>query len=304
MKIKNITIVGGTHGNEFSGPYLLNLIENRTPFSNYSTFKLNLLLSNPKAYENNVRFVDYDLNRSFFSNDLSNYSLGSYEANRAKAINQLLGPKGNPKTDLIIDIHTTTANMGVSIILVNRNLFNLKLASYIQSKIANAFIYYIGPTSFSDGSDHPYLSSLAKYGFVLELGPIPNGVVRHDILMQAFNATLACFEFIEKTNKKSKITIAEEIEVYEHVKVVEFPLNSSGKIDAFVHKNLQDMDYKPLKKGAPVFEKMDGTVILNREDELYYPVFINEAAYYYKNVAFSLTKKKKINSKQMALTAV
>jgi aspartoacylase len=304
MKIKNITIVGGTHGNEFSGPYLLNLIENRVSISNYSTFKLNLLLANPKAYENNVRFIDYDLNRSFFSSDLSNYSLGSYEANRAKVINQLLGPKGNPSTDLIIDIHTTTANMGVSIILVNRNLFNLKLASYIKSKIANTYIYYIGPASFSGGSDHPYLSSLAKYGFVLELGPIPNGVVRHDILMQAFNTTLACFEFIETTNNKSQLSIAEEIEVYEHVKAVEFPLNSAGKIDAFVHKNLQDMDYQPLKQGAPIFEKMDGTVILNHEDELFYPVFINEAAYYYKNVAFSLTTKKKLNSKQLALASV
>lgn len=304
MKIKNITLVGGTHGNEFSGPYLLNLIENRVPISNYSTFKLNLLLANPKAYEKNVRFIDYDLNRSFLSNDLLNYSLGSYEANRAKVINQLLGPKGNAKTDLIIDIHTTTANMGVSIILVNRNLFNLKLASYIKSKIPNAFIYHIGPASFSGGSDHPFLSSLAKYGFVLELGPIPNGVVRHDILMQAFDTAIACFEFIEKTNKGMKLSVAEEIEVYEHVKTVEFPLNSAGKIDAIIHKNFQDMDYQPLKKGAPIFEKMDGTVILNCENDLLYPVFINEAAYYHKNVAFSLTKKKKLNSKQLALASV
>lgn len=299
MTINNIAIVGGTHGNEFSGPYLLNLIESRAPLSNYSTFKLNLLLANPKAYENNVRFIDYDLNRSFLTKDLSNYKLGNYEANRAKVINQVLGPKGSSKTDLIIDIHTTTANMGVSVILVNNNLFNLKLASYIKSKISNVFIYHIGPESFSGGNDHPYLTSLAKNGFVLELGPIPNGIVRQDILMQAFDATIACLEFVEKTNKGLKVKIEEEIEVYEHVKTVEFPLNSAGKIDAIVHKKLQDMDYQPLEKGAPIFEKMDGTVILNREDDIFFPVFINEAAYYYKNIAFSLTKRKKLNSHQL-----
>jgi hypothetical protein len=85
------------------------------------------------------------------------------------------------------------------------------------------------------------------------------------------------------------------IEVYEHVKAVEFPLDSDGKIDAVIHKELQDMDYKPLEKGTPIFEKLDGGLVVNHEDELFYPVFINEAAYYDKKIAFSLTRKKSIN---------
>lgn len=294
MKIKKITIVGGTHGNEYTGPYLLNLLKNRVPVSNYSTFELNFFLSNPKAYKNNVRFVDDDLNRSFLKEDLSNYFLDSYESNRAKVINQVLGPKEHSKTDLIIDIHSTTANMGVSIILVNDNMFNLQLASYIKYRIPNVFVYYIPPEAYTGKDDHPFLNSLAKYGFALELGPIPNGVVRHDILVQAYDATLACLEFVEKKNKGLDVYFEDEIEVYEHVKTVEFPLDSDGKIDAIIHKNIQDMDYKPLEKGALIFEKIDGKVMVNHEDEIFFPVFINEAAYYCKNIAFSLTTKKKI----------
>lgn len=294
MKIQKITIVGGTHGNEYTGPYLLDLLKKRVSFSRYSTFELKLFFANPKAYENNVRFIDFDLNRSFLVADLSNYSLDSYEANRAKVINQILGPKEDSKTDLIIDIHSTTANMGVSIILVNDNIFNLQLASYIKFRMPNVFIYYIPSEAYSTNSnDHPFLNSLAKYGFALELGPIPNGVVRHDILSQAYDATLACLEFVEKKNKGLDVNFKDEIEVYEYVKTVEFPLDSDGRIDAIIHKNIQDMDYKPLEKGAPIFEKLDGKVVLNHEDELFFPVFINEAAYYDKNIAFSLTKKKK-----------
>ena len=294
MKIQKIAIVGGTHGNEYTGPYLLNLLKNRVPVSRYSTFELNLLLANPKAYENNVRFVDDDLNRSFLAEDLSNYSLDSYEANRAKVINQVLGPKENSKTDLIVDIHSTTANMGVSLILVNDNMFNLQLASYMKFRIPNVFVYYIPPEAYTGKNDHPFLNSLAKYGFALELGPIPSGVVRHDILAKAYEATLACLAFVEKKNKGFDINFEDEIEVYEHVKTVQFPLNSEGKIDAIIHKNIQDMDYEPMEKGAPIFEKLDGKVMVNQEDEIFFPVFINEAAYYHKNIAFSLTRKKKI----------
>jgi aspartoacylase len=294
LKIQKIAIVGGTHGNEYTGPYLLNLLKNRVSISRYLTFELKLFLANPKAYENNVRFVDDDLNRSFLVKDLSNYSLNSYEANRAKVINQVLGPKGHSKTDLIIDIHSTTANMGVSIILVNDNMFNLQLASYIKFRIPNVFVYYIPPEAYAGKNDHPFLNSLAKYGFALELGPIPNGVVRHDILAKAFDATLACLEFVEKKNKGFDINFEDEIEVYEHVETVEFPMDSDGKIDAIIHENIQDTDYKLLKKGTPIFEKLNGDVVEYLEDNKFFPVFINEAAYYDKKIAFSLTTKKKV----------
>ena len=296
MKIKKVAIVGGTHGNEYTGPYLLKLLNLKVPKSKCSTFDVNLFLSHPKAYEQNVRFIDFDLNRSFLLEDLSNDSLSNYEANRAKVINQILGPKECSNTDLIIDIHTTTANMGCSIILVNDNLLNLQLSSYIKSKISNAHIYYISPEAYSGNSDQPFLNSLAKYGFALELGPIPNGVVRDDILSQAFDATLACFEFIENVNNGVSMKIDDEVEVYEHVKTVEFPLDSNGNIDAYIHNEIQYQDYAPLKNGAPIFKKFDGEIVLNNENEIFYPVFINEAAYYYKKTAFSLTRKTKLRT--------
>ena len=128
MSINNVAIVGGTHGNEYTGPYLLKVLEHRLHEIPHTTFEVTTLLANPKAFEKNVRFVDDDLNRSFLIKDLSDNSLSHYEANRAKVINAALGPKESPKTDLLIDIHSTTANMGVTVILTKENPLNLQLA--------------------------------------------------------------------------------------------------------------------------------------------------------------------------------
>ena len=50
-----------------------------------------------------------------------------------------------------------------------------------------------------------------------------------------------------------------------------------------VHPALQDADFQPISRGAPLFVAIDGSVI--RYDgsfgEQVVPIFINEAAYYY-----------------------
>lgn len=65
-----------------------------------------------------------------------------------------------------------------------------------------------------------------------------------------------------------------------------------------IHEDLQDNDYQPLKRGDPIFYTLEGETITFDEDETLYPVFINEAAYCYKNTAFSLTEKVSVGSQQ------
>eukprot|EP00965_Chrysotila_dentata_P115941 3832515-Pleurochrysis_carterae.AAC.2 len=61
------------------------------------------------------------------------------------------------------------------------------------------------------------------------------------------------------------------------------PTTAKWNKRSIVHPSLQDRDYEPLKKGDALFEHMDGTI--ERYDgslgEVVYPIFINEAAYYY-----------------------
>jgi len=221
---------------------------------------------------------------------LANLELSGYEANRAKVINQKIGLKEAPKTDLIIDLHTTTANMGVSIILLEENAFNLQMAAYIQEKVADSYIY-----SCSGSLDHPFLASLAPYGFILEVGPIPNGVVRQDIFDKTKDTLDVAFEFITLANSGNIPERNGAIEVFKHKKSVEFPRDQDGHINAIIHSNIQDKDYQPINKGDPLFVTLDGGIITYEEDETLYPVFINEAAYYVSDMAFDLTEKVILN---------
>lgn len=53
----------------------------------------------------------------------------------------------------------------------------------------------------------------------------------------------------------------------------------------------QDRDFEPLRPGAPVFQTFSGKDVLYEGEATAYPVFINEAAYYEKGIAFFQTEK-------------
>ena len=291
MGVDEVIIVGGTHGNEYTGICLLDCLKQRNYFKSFSSLNVKTFFANPKAYENDVRFIDVDLNRCFTESDLNNSSICGYEAQRAKEINGLFGPKGKGGDSLIIDVHTTTSNMGITLVLSDTNSFNLKLSAYVKSKMPEVNICSVPPNAYESSADHPYLNSITKYGISIEVGPIANSVIRHDVLEQTRDAPDACLEFVKKLNDEEVMSLDDQLEIYEYVKTVEYPKDSKGNIDAFVHKELQDSDFAPLRKGDPIFEKMNGELVVNEEEEVLYPSFINEAAYYYKKYAFTLNRK-------------
>jgi aspartoacylase len=65
-------------------------------------------------------------------------------------------------------------------------------------------------------------------------------------------------------------------------------------VTAFVHPRLQDADYQPLQLGDPIFQSLDGETLVYEGEAPVYPVFVNEAAYYEKAIAFSVTRRETI----------
>lgn len=53
----------------------------------------------------------------------------------------------------------------------------------------------------------------------------------------------------------------------------------------------QDRDLEPLRPGAPIFQMFNGEDVLYKGASTVYPMFINEAAYYEKGIAFFQTEK-------------
>lgn len=138
--IKNVTVVGGTHGNERIGVELVSNTLKHELKSKYSTLDVNLLIGNDKAVELNQRFVDVDLNRQFVTTSLSNEQSqlnDSYEYNRAIELNNSLGPKQdaiNSKSDFIIDLHSSESNVGiVAMISGEVDCLAFRVASHLKN---------------------------------------------------------------------------------------------------------------------------------------------------------------------------
>jgi aspartoacylase len=121
VNINRVAIVGGTHGNEFTGVYLINKLNKIPKLVQRPSFKTQTIIANIWAFNAVKRYIDKDLNRCFATADLQNDSLCYLEEKQAKCLNRTLGSKGNSQVDFILDLHSTTANMGVSLILVNQN---------------------------------------------------------------------------------------------------------------------------------------------------------------------------------------
>ena len=104
--ISKVAIVGGTHGNELIGAYLIRKFEQNQNLLHDFNFDVIALLANPRAFAEKRRFIDRDLNRAFLFRELSDLSSLRYEDQQAKLINEVIGPKGSPTIDFIIDLHS------------------------------------------------------------------------------------------------------------------------------------------------------------------------------------------------------
>ncbi len=287
--IIRVAIIGGTHGNELTGIHLIRKWRMNGVEVSRPTFQTSLFLGNPKAIGENRRFIDEDLNRCFSVEALKSIEPASYEASRAQVLNGVIGPKESPKYDFVIDLHTSTSNCGAMIILFDLNPFNVALAAYLSNSISSARVYYIPAV----GVDQPYLNSICKRGLAVEVGPIPQGLLRSDTCALSTTMVTLALDFADSMNRGEPIMVPESIEIFRFIEAIYFPRNGSD-FNAVVHKDLQDRDFYPMKAGDPMFQTLEGKVMYYEGSDTVYPVFINEAAYYYKGIAMSLTVKERI----------
>lgn len=283
--IRRVAIVGGTHGNELTGIYLVKKFERLPDLIQRSSFESVTLFANPKAFYIGKRYFDTDLNRCFVRQDLDNPNLLSYEAQRAKEIFRTFGTGGEKQADFVIDLHTTTSNMGLTIILANLHRFHLELATYLISINPAIKILY----SATQHEENPHLDSISEFGCTVEVGAIAQGILEAKLFQQTEALVHAILDYVEAYNQGDKIVKADTIPLYQVTHTIDFPRNQQREIDAMIHPRLQFQDYHPLNPGDAIFLTFTGEEIIYKGDAIVYPVFINEAAYYEKGVAMCLT---------------
>lgn len=283
--IQRALIVAGVHGNEFTGIYVLKKLEQYPELMRRESFQTVTLLANPKAFAAAYRYIERDLNRSFRKSSLQDLTRSSYEDIRAREINYLFGVNGKTPVDVILDIHNTTANMGLTLI-TDEHPFNLQLVAYLQSVNPAVNIYILSKSKESSS-----LPSICELGCTIEVGAVAQGVLQADIFEQTEALIINILDYLEQSNWGEIPAFDNSLTIYRHIGTIDYPRNEFGELQAMIHPQLQFQDYQPLAPGEPIFLTFDGQTITYEGESTVYPVFINEAAYYEKKIAFCLTQK-------------
>jgi succinylglutamate desuccinylase len=283
--VRRVAIVGGTHGNELTGINLVKKFQQFPDLLSRQSFECMTLLANPQAIAANRRYLDLDLNRSFGNEDLVNPALTGYEQKRAKEIAIQL-----TNIDLIIDLHSSTANMGLTILPSSKHPFNLRLAAYLSTLHPDVRVCY----GVNCDADDPMLRSLSPLGCTIEVGAIAQGVLNADLFVKTEMLVQAILDYIEAINQPQLLPVPPSLSVYQVISSVDYPRNSLGELQAMIHPQLQFQDYEPLYPGDPMFVTFMGKSISYQGISTVFPIFINEAAYYEKGIAMVLTEKQQL----------
>lgn len=287
--IRQIAIAGGVHGNELIGIYLIKKFERYPELVQRSSVNTLTLLGNPQAFLYKRRYIDKDLNRCFLAEDLQDTTLTGYEDQRAKEIYHHLQKHETP-IDLLIDLHSTTANMGLTLILNNDHPLMLQIAAYLSSLNPQVKVY----SCAGSGREHDSIRSLYELSITIEVGAIPQGVLDADLFQQTETLIYQILDYLEQRNQNIKPLFQRSLTVYRFLTTVDYPRDSQGEIQAMVHPQRQGKDYEALNPGDPLFFTFDRQTIVYSGAMTVYPIFVNEAAYYEKGIAMSFTQKQSV----------
>lgn len=286
-------MVAGTHGNERHAPWLLQHWQAEPDSLQRHGLALQLVLGNPEAHQRNRRYIDRDLNRCFELGLLNDPSAQSHEVQRARELLQLHGPQGHHPASVVFDLHSTTAAMGNSLVVYGRRPADLALAAGVQQRLGLPLYLHE-----ADQAQRGFLVERWPCGLVIEVGPVPQGVLQASICKQTQLALEAAIEVVAEA-ANGRLRLPPELVVHRHLGSIDLPRCADGSPAALLHPLLQGRDWQPLQPGDPVMVDGAGQAIVLAAAlppslagrDRYWPVFINEAAYGEKGIAFSLTAR-------------
>lgn len=279
-----VLIVGGTHGNELTGIHLNKRWHEQEDEIRRPGLTTSLMLANLEAIQQNRRYIDADLNRQFSRKSLEDDALGYSEATRAKELQRIIS--SDIPYDFIVDMHTTTANMGVTLVVNAHSQLALKAATYTKGKLPGVTIMH----QVVNKSDDSFLISMGlQGGIIVEVGPVAQGLLNADVFEQTRLAVEHILDFLSQ-QLKSEIRLPASIDAFQFIEKIKFPENENGELIGMIHSDFQGKDFQPLKQGDPIFFLQTGETEFYDGDDGLVAAFINEAAYYDQHHGFSLLK--------------
>jgi aspartoacylase len=285
-----VLVVGGTHGNERNATWLVELWRRRLGTLRRHGLVVELVIGNPAAHAAGRRYIERDLNRSFDPSLLADPERRELEVDRARELLALHGPAAAEPCLVALDLHSTTAAMGNCLVVYGRRPADLALAAGLQQRLGLPIYLHEG-----DPSQTGYLVERWPCGLVVEVGPVPQGVVQAAICHQTTLALETALELLAEA-RRGRLRQPPELVVHRHLATLDLPRHGDGSPAAVVHPLRQHRDWQPIHPGDPLFQGPDGRTHpyvppATLEREAVWAVFINEAAYGEKGIALSLTRR-------------
>lgn len=276
--LKKVIIFGGTHGNEWTGIFAVKKYAEELR-KIFPELELNFIHANPEAYQLNRRFKHEDLNRAF--QFIHEERPDSYEHQEALKFKEIIdqGPC------FVLDLHTTTSNMGNTIIISHNQPLNFHVASQLVQNLNDTRVIV------SPDPNKKYLASQSEFGMMIEVGPVANGLI--DAV--ALDGTLKLIKEVLRTLSTLTNLTSGSIEIYEEIEDIFYPQDEAGEMTAYIHKDFQGSDFKAVNGEYKPFVTFKGEELQMRTKEELYPIFINEAAYYPTKLAYTLCRKRVLN---------
>ena len=282
-RINKVLLSAGIHGNEKTGIYLIKKLQQERNLISRDSFTTETLLINTKAIAINRRYYQVDLNRCFAIEDDSSHQY--YEQALAREIYDRVK---KASFDFILDFHTSTSNMGLTLLLSNNNPFNLQLAAYLTS--LDPTIKIVRTDKSEDKNRFRHLFPL---GFTVEMGAIAPNVIDPVWFERGETLVKQILDYLEQSNQQQPPLAPQNLVVYSLSETVYFP-TENGEIAGMVHPNLHGNDYCALNPGEPMLLDFQGKSIVYGGADTVYPIFVNEAAYWENQIAMYLTTKKEL----------
>ena len=285
-----VLVVAGTHGNEINGPWLLDQWRDAPQRAPHADLAVEWLIGNPAARAAGRRYLERDLNRCFDPGLLEASGPVPLEVERARELLASHGPSGRVPCQVVFDLHSTTAGMGNSLVVYGRRPADLALAAALQRQLGLPIYLHEG-----DARQTGYLVERWPCGLVIEVGPVPQGVLDPAITRQTQLALESALAALVQA-AAGRLRLPPELVVHRHLDSLDLPRRADGSPAALLHPQRLGRDWQPVCPGDPLFLAADGTTLAYEPPVALahtpvWPVFINEAAYGEKGIALSLTSR-------------
>ncbi|MFO8238251.1 MAG: aspartoacylase, partial [Prochlorococcaceae cyanobacterium] len=231
-----VLVVAGTHGNERNAPWLLEQWRQHPEGLADAGLALRLVLGNPRAHACNRRYLERDLNRCFDSAQLADAGLSGPDLDRARELLALHGPEGSQACAVALDLHSTTSAMGNSLVVYGRRPTDLALAAAIQARLGLPVYLHE-----ADAEQSGFLVERWPCGLVIEVGPVPQGVIQAPICRQTQLALEAALAALAEA-RAGRLRLPEQLLVHRHLGSLDLPRAGGGSPLACIHPQLQHHD--------------------------------------------------------------